>query len=282
MDPASPARNALHLHPEDAVAAVLAAVPQAKWFTQTTPASVVRRAVSDHVSAAVEVGAMPVLVVYAIPDRDCGGFSAGGFDSTTAYSDWIREIRAGIGGRPAAVVVEPDALTAADCLDEAKRAARYDMLADAVEQLGLDRTTAVYLDAGHSRWLGAEELARRLTRAGIGHARGFSLNVSNFFTTAEEQAYGEEVSALLDGAHYVVDVSRNGLGPAPDGPLNWCNPTGRAIGAPPSATTAAVHDDADLWIKNPGQSDGDCGRGEPKSGLWFPEQAAELVRLGRG
>ncbi|MEC3982633.1 glycoside hydrolase family 6 protein [Amycolatopsis sp. H20-H5] len=277
VDPASPAHQALVADPADPAAAALAAVPQARWFTDATPASEVREAVADYVDGSAGLSALPVLVVYAIPGRDCGGFSSGGLADAATYAGWIRQVRAGIGGHRAAVVVEPDALAGADCLGPVARTARYAMLTDVVTRLGLDRTTAVYLDAGHSRWLGAVELARRLDLAGIRHSRGFSLNVSNYFTTAEEQSYGEQVSALLGGAHYVVDASRNGLGPAPDAPLNWCNPQGRATGPVPSATTAAVHDDADLWIKNPGQSDGDCGRSDPRSGLWFPTQAAGLL-----
>lgn len=55
-------------------------------------------------------------------------------------------------------------------------------------------------------------------------ARWFSLNVSNFYTTDEEIGYGEAISGLTNGSHYVIDTSRNGAGPAPDAPLNWCNP----------------------------------------------------------
>src|SRR5664279_2548897 len=67
---------------------------------------------------------------------------------------------------------------------------------------------------------------------------------------------------LLGGVHYIIDTSRNGLGPAPDGALNWCNPPGRALGALPTAVTAGTHSDAYLWIKRPGESDGACHPGE--------------------
>jgi cellulase/cellobiase CelA1 len=82
----------------------------------------------------------------------------------------------------------------------------------------------VYIDGGHSRWLPAAEIANRLNLVGINHARGFSLNTSNFFSTDEETGYGEDISGRTGGAHYVIDTSRNGVGPAPDAPLNWCNP----------------------------------------------------------
>lgn len=83
---------------------------------------------------------------------------------------------------------------------------------------------------------------------------------------------------MTNGASYVVDTSRNGAGPAPDGPLNWCNPPGRAIGAAPTTNTTGPHADAYLWIKHPGESDGECHRGDPRSGLFFTQYAIDLVR----
>src|SRR5215510_1470890 len=108
--------------------------------------------------------------------------------------------------------------------------------------------------------------AARLNQAGVDDARGFSLNTANFFTTDDEIGYGEAISGLTNGSHYVIDTSRNGAGPAPDSALDWCNPSGRALGTPPTAATAGAHADAYLWIKRPGESDGTCDRGEPQAG----------------
>ncbi|MFC0003803.1 glycoside hydrolase family 6 protein [Micromonospora siamensis] len=100
-------------------------------------------------------------------------------------------------------------------------------------------------------------------------------------------------------AHYVVDTSRNGRGPwtAPAGvtwpdPQTWCNPPDRGLGLRPTTATGEPLADAFLWIKTPGQSDGQCDRGtgtghdparggiaDPAAGAWFPQQALELVRF---
>ena len=58
-----------------------------------------------------------------------------------------------------------------------------------------------------------EDLAAGLNQAGVSLARGFSLNTTNYYTTDEEIGYGEAVSGLTNGAHYVIDTSRNGAGP---------------------------------------------------------------------
>jgi len=60
-------------------------------------------------------------------------------ETATAYGAWIRQVKAGIGGRPATVIVEPDALPAADCTGPGGRTARFAALADAVSQLSSTR-----------------------------------------------------------------------------------------------------------------------------------------------
>jgi endoglucanase len=99
-------------------------------------------------------------------------------------------------------------------------------------------------------------------------------------------------------AHFVVDTSRNGQGPwaAPAGvtwpdPQTWCNPPNRGLGLRPTTSTGDPLADAFLWIKTPGQSDGQCDRGtgtgldparsntaDPAAGAWVPAQAIELVQ----
>lgn len=97
--------------------------------------------------------------------------------------------------------------------------------------------------------------------------------------------------------HFVIDTSRNGQGPwtAPAGaypsPEEWCNPPERGLGLAPTTTTGNPLIDAFLWIKVPGESDGQCYRGtagpldpargivDPAAGAWFVEQARELVAL---
>ena len=57
----------------------------------------------------------------------------------------------------------------------------------------------------------------------------------------------------------------------------WCNPPGRALGSPPTARHGDPLIDAYLWIKKPGESDGECNGG-PKAGDFWQERALELAR----
>jgi endoglucanase len=279
VDPATTAAIAAgQVTPPSAQLQRIAHTPQARWFTEAIPTDRIAASVAAYVGSAAAAHAMPVIVVYAIPHRDCGSYTAGGIGSADGYRTWIREVAAGVGMARVGVVVEPDALTAADCLSEDQQQERTALLRDAVGVLTQNPNAAVYVDGGHSRWLTPGELAERLRAVGVERARGFALNTSNFLPTDEEVGYGEAVSGLLDGAHYVIDTSRNGAGPAPDAPLNWCNPPGRALGLDPTTVTAGPHADAYLWIKHPGESDGDCGRGDPRSGVFMPGYAVDLAR----
>lgn len=251
----------------------IANTPQAYWMDQlSTPA-----VDAKYIAAAQAAGTMPILSLYAIPHRDCGSFAAGGFGSADAYRGWIDGVAADIGSGPAAIVLEPDALAMAGCLSGDQRQERMDLMRYAVDTLTRNPATAVYVDAGHSRWTSVGDMAAMLNDVGVAKARGFSLNTANFFTTDEETGYGDAISGLTNGSHYVIDTSRNGAGPA-DGPLSWCNPSGRALGVAPTTATGNGNVDAYLWVKRPGESDGSCGRGDPGPGRFSNQYAIDLAR----
>ena len=105
--------------------------PTAAWFGGWN--TNVESDVSSVVSLANATNAMPTLVAYNIPSRDCGSYSAGGAANAAAYTTWIDNFAAGIGNGRAAVVLEPDALAGIDCLDADGQASRYALLSHAVD-----------------------------------------------------------------------------------------------------------------------------------------------------
>lgn len=244
--------------------------PTSKWFggwnttIQTDAASYVAGAQS----------ATPVLVAYNIPQRDCGGYSAGG-TSANGYLDWIRGMAAGIGSHSAWVILEPDAVAGLECLSPSDQVTRLSLLSQAVTILKSNAATRVYLDGGNPHWIAAGTMATRLKAANIAAADGFSTNVSNYISTDDNTAYGQSISALTNNKHFVIDTSRNGLGPTSDSA--WCNPGGRALGNAPSANTGNGMIDAFLWIKTPGESDGSCNGG-PAAGVWWTDYAIGLAQ----
>jgi endoglucanase len=359
------------------------ATPRAVWFTSGTPAQVRQQVRQTMAEAAVE-RAVPVLVAYDVPGRDCAQYSAGGALSQTDYQAWISGLAQGIGTGRAAVILEPDALgnLPSNCglpassypFTDAERIAELQYAVGALEH---DPGVSVYLDGTHSAWQSVGTMTQRLLEAGVQQAQGFFVNVSNYQPTAElldygtwisdciamvtdtsnafynnpagcgsqyypatqsdfstwgltTQWYAQNMGDAVATTHFVVDTSRNGHGPnnmqaytsAPyDQPAsvistlaggNWCNPPGSGLGLRPTASTGAPLLDAYLWVKTPGQSDGQCdsaggarawdytdysqpgwpttssaqslfdplwGIDDPAAGDWFGQQALQLVQL---
>ncbi len=265
-------------NPADAaLIAKIAAQPQAAWYGSWS--ADMTTVVKNYVNAAERAGELALMVAYNVPNRDCGQYSAGGASDSDAYLAWIRSFADGIGDRRAAVVLEPDALPLLrQCLSEVDQGKRLELIRQAVLVLDERPGVAVYIDAGHSNWVPAQEMAERLKLAGIDKARGFALNTSNFQPDAELIAYGQAVIAALGiETHFIIDSGRNGNGPAPASDEAWCNPEGRALGRPPSAETGEPLLDAFEWIKRPGESDGEC-KGGPAAGQWFQARAVEMAR----
>jgi len=288
IPPNSPAEAQARLwqeeRPEDAqVMARLAQVPVAIWLGEWS--GDVRNTVERHLLAATEQEAVPVFVVYYIPDRDCSGFSAGGAVDVEDYRWWIGRVSLALQvvedlGLPPTtfpiIILEPDALPLGEgCLTGEDREERLALMAETAEVLtraGAD----VYVDIGHSNWLSVKRAAELLRAVGVENLAGFSLNVSNFRALDECTEYGEKVSGFFDGdIRFVVDTSRNGRGPDPTG--EWCNPPGRALGVEPTSDTGHTLVDWFLWVKVPGESDGECNNGPP-AGSWWPEYALKLAR----
>ncbi|WP_031041140.1 glycoside hydrolase family 6 protein [Streptomyces sp. NRRL F-5650] len=269
-------------HPDDprrdVIAARIAGRPAAVWFTDPSPAAVTAR-VRAVTSAGAAQGRVPVLVPYAIPDRDCGGHSEGGAPGLDAYDAWIDGFAAGLGSGEVIVVLEPDSVAQAECLSAGDRADRFASLARAGRVIkDADPRARVYYDAGHSGWHAPARQAGWLRQAGAASADssdGVFSNVSNFQATADEIAYDRAVLDALGGPPglgAVIDTSRNGNGAPADG--EWCDPAGRRIGRAPTLSTGMGRVDAYLWVKLPGESDG-C-KGEP--GTFVPAYAYDLAR----
>jgi endoglucanase len=352
-----------------ALLAKMEAIPRAVWLTGGSSAAA--RQVKETLAQAARQRAVPVFVVYNIPGRDCGGYSAGGAQTTADYNAYVDTVASAIAPAQAVVILEPDALAnlPSDCgyvgVDtSALDAARYAEIGHAIATFESSVTPNVilYLDAGHSAWHSVGDMASRLVRAGVAQTQGFFLNVSNYQYTQNQLHYGTWISecitlinagqgtgscgdqywnggpatnwigvamspygiwseaatdptlstagvdsryaaalgSLHATTHFVVDTSRNGIGPwqfAARGYPNagvaqdWCNPPGRGLGTRPTASPGFDLVDAYLWIKTPGESDGSCTRGtsgpadpewgltDPAAGAWFPQQALQLAQL---
>jgi len=281
VDPDNSAAQWVAANPDDgrasAIEASIASQPAADWFGAWT--GDIGEATGAYVGAAANADELPVLVAYDIPDLDvCAGLSTGGAASDSDYETWIAGFAGGIASRPALVILEPDSLGDESCMSSSQISDRDGLLNDAVTQFNDQAPdTWVYLDAGNPGWVDASTMAGYLNDAGLAHAHGFSLNVSNFYTTDQNVAYGNEINADLSADYgytkpFVIDTSRNGNGTTG----SWCNPDGAQLGS----TDQVGGDGAEmlLWIKTPGDSDGDCGTGSgTTAGQFVPQIAYNLI-----
>jgi endoglucanase len=207
--------------------AELALVPNAAWLEGGTPAEVAQD-VRSHLASADAQGAVPVLVVYDLPYRDCAGYAGGGAKDAASYRAWIDALAGAVGRHKAVFIVETDAVGIIPwntfwygdpdwCqplgddgapAPEADPETRYALLNYAVDALEALPGTSVYLDGTTSAWLDVGEAAYRLEKAGVRKAQGFFLNASNFQPTGDLVTYGTWLSQCLAAGAAGIDEIR--------------------------------------------------------------------------
>lgn len=247
---------------------------------------------------------LTVLVLYDLPNRDCAAQASRG-ELTVAdngearyRNEFIDPISLQLRAhpeQPVAVILEPDSLAnlvtnlgipkCQEAADVYKNSIAY-----AIRQLKL-KNVSVYLDAGHSCWLGwngnreriAQIFAEVLQEAGGPQlVRGFAINTANYnhlrsahnvvpdpaSPCPDELAYAASLSQALEQHNirnhgFIIDTSRNGGEESRANPGSWCNVRGAGLGERPRAEPAPGID-AYFWIKPPGESDGTSNPAEPR------------------
>jgi endoglucanase len=231
-------------------------------------------------------GTTVMLSTYSLVHGKCGT------TSTTAvqarYDNFIKQVAAGIGDYHVVFYLELDSLITASCLNHNQLAIRDAELKYAVSVLDVDPHTVVLLDGGAADAASARLQAGYLRGAGVAQAQGFFLNSTHFDWMTTELHYGQQISKLLGGSHFVINSGENGRGPlrpasrVHSGNEVLCNPPGRGLGpltvykhvAQPTGYAGA---DGFLWFSNPGGSGGQCVPGAPPTGVYWPAYAVKLA-----
>ncbi len=294
VDPSSGAAKAQaqYRHSNPKMAALLgdlASEPGAHRFYMWNMGANVSGQVSHYLedTQVQEPGTTVMLSTYTLVHDHCG------YTATPAmaarYQDFISQVAQGIGNFHVIFYLELDSLITAPCLTHAQLAIREAELRGAVAALEADPHVVVYLDAGAADAVHYRQMAGWLRASGVAQAQGFFLNSTHFDWTTSEIHYGQEISRLTGGAHFVVNTGSNGRGPlvpkrrVGHGNEVLCNPPGRGLG-PLSVSgdvaqqTGYAATDGLLWFSNPGGSGGQCVKGAPPTGVFWPQRAAELAR----
>ena len=229
-------------------------------------------------------GTVPLLATYRILHGLCGHASDSPADAAS-YHDFIEGFAQGIGSYRAVLFLEMDSIITMPCLSRHGQAVRERELRDAINILTADCPhLVIYLDAGAADALSARDAAKYLRASGVAKIQGFFLNSTHFDWTSHEIRYGDQISRLTGGKHFVVNTGENGQGPLRPrdivhaGLEVLCNPPGRGLGPLPTANTGYRDVDMFAWTSNPGESGGSCVAGAPPTGEYWPAYAAMLVQ----
>lgn len=249
--------------------AKIANTPMGIWQTKGSSLAVYQQTMAD----AFAKDKVPIVVFYSIPKIGCGG---GGSANLEAYKQWVLSRTASITAKTI-VILEPDAMAMFDCLNGPDKIVRVQAMQFAVDTLATT-PALTYIDAGHSSWVNASTMAENLKQVNVLKTRGISVNVSNFQTNADSAAYAQSVLSNIGGnLGVVIDSSRNGNGAPAD--KAWCNALGRKLGTPSAIVDSGIVD-AYLWIKVPGESDGQypgCNNSPVSEGQFWLDYALGLA-----
>ncbi|KAL1989054.1 hypothetical protein VTN96DRAFT_5817 [Rasamsonia emersonii] len=274
-----------------------------------------------------------IFVVYDLPDRDCAAAASNGEFSIAnngvalykQYIDSIREQLTTYSDVHTILIIEPDSLAnlvtnlnVAKCANA--QGAYLECINYAITQLNLPNV-AMYLDAGHAGWLGwsanlqpAAQLFAEVYKNASSPAsvRGLATNVANYnawtispcpsYTqgdpNCDEEDYVNALAPLLQSqgfnAYFITDTSRNGVQPTKQNQWgDWCNVIGTGFGVRPTTDTGNPLEDAFVWVKPGGESDGTsnttsprydyhCGLSDalqpaPEAGTWFQAYFEQLL-----
>jgi hypothetical protein len=195
----------------------------------------------------------------------------------------VDEMAAATGRRPAVYLLELDAIGSSSCIDkvgsmpEWAADLRYEM--NALQALP---HTVVCVEGGYSDSNSVAYTARILNAIGVNKIRGFFTNDTHENWTINEVRWGEKISKLTHGAHFIVDTAANGNGPKVNrnrvkyGNDDLCNPPDRSLGPMDTTTSGSPDVDAFLWTHPPGNSSGSCAGG-PASGTFWAAYAVGLA-----
>jgi endoglucanase len=193
-----------------------------------------------------------------------------------------------IGTHPFVLFSEFDAVGTAGCLTHAGLSERMALLKYEINAFSALPHGVIYSEAGESDSNKPAFAAKILKAEGISKIRGFFLGATHEAWTINEIKFGDKISKLTHGAHFVVSTQANGRGPllnphpSTQGIEVLCNPRGRGLGPQPTANTGFPLVDAFEWVTTPGRSGGNCHPGDPASGTFGVNLAEALATNANG
>jgi endoglucanase len=226
----------------------------------------------------------------SIPIIDTFFLYQAGYCETTAqilanrptFERQVNEMAAGIGNRPAVMLLELDAIGASLCMQQSGALPEWEAdIRYEIDKVAALPHTVVYVEAGYSDGNSPSYTARALKAIGTRGIRGFFTNDTHINWTINEIRWGQRVSSLTGGLPFIVNTADSGRGPklnphpTAQGVEDLCNPPGRAAGPRTTAQTGFAHVDAFIWLHPPGNSSGSCNGGTASGTFWLHRALVE-------
>ncbi|HTP18908.1 MAG TPA: glycoside hydrolase family 6 protein [Solirubrobacteraceae bacterium] len=187
----------------------------------------------------------------------------------------VNAFKDAVGNFPALIFVEEDAIDTICWKNPAAISDREAQLKYEIDELSQLPHALLYVEGGTSDANSPAETARVLNASDAYKIRGFFTNDTHFNWAYREIRYGNKVSALTNGLHFVVDTRADGNGPllnphpVTQGIEQLCNPPGRGLGPKPGASNGqpygmySPHLDGFVWVTTPGESAAPTCPGRP-------------------
>jgi endoglucanase len=281
---------AIAANPRAALLAKIADQPEANRFSLYSegggPGAIygqVHKIVCDNLAA--DPGSVPIFTTFFLYQAGYCETKGEILAHRGTFERQIDEMARGIDRRPAVMLLELDAVGASKCMEQ-NGALPYweaDMRYE-INRLAALPHTVVYMEGGYADGNSPRYTARVLNAVGIAKIRGFWTNDTHEDWTINEVRWGERVSQLTHGSHFIVNTATNGQGPlvpasrVHDGNEVLCNAPGRGIGPRPQVNPGFAGVDAFLWTAPPGNSSGTCNGG-PASGTFWMAKAESMASL---
>jgi endoglucanase len=234
-------------------------------------------------------GSVPVLTTYFLYQAGYCETKSEILAHRATFQRQVREFAEGIGRHPAIVLMELDAIGSSSCMSRNGALPYWEQdISYEIGQVAALPHVAAYIEGGYADSSGPAYTARALNAVGVRRIQGFFTNDTHNDWTIKEIRWGERVSELTHGTHFIVGTATNGRGPllnphpATQGIEDLCNAPGRGIGPRPTTSTGFPRVDGFLWITEPGESAGKCHDNGPPSGTFWPARAVGMAARAQG
>jgi hypothetical protein len=195
-----------------------------------------------------------------------GGGCSGNGGAHPNFDAEVQGLKNAVGNFPALIFVEEDAIDTICWKNAAAVKGREALLKYEIDQLSQLPHALLYVEGGTSDATSPKQAARVLNASDASKIRGFFLNDTHFNWADKEIQYGNKVSKLTGGLHFVVDTRGDGNGPkrnphpVTQGNEELCNPPDRGLGPIPGASDGTSYGmyspylDGFVWVTTPGES----------------------------